>query len=168
MCAAHTVPYIESDTAKAQFEHEATTTRLSEDQLFYAMQRGLSQEEAVACWSMVSCAMSCRNCRWNSPLRHRSWWRSPWKVRLVEEMTDYWFRPKRYGYGATPVTWQGWAVTIATVAAMVGVSLYLRLTERSLWTLAALFAFDAIALTFLAISQGSPQDRRRMALWRSG
>ncbi|CAL4867571.1 FeS cluster assembly protein SufB [Asticcacaulis sp. MM231] len=47
-CASHTVPYIESDTAKAQFEHEATTTRLSEDQLFYAMQRGLSQEEAVA------------------------------------------------------------------------------------------------------------------------
>jgi Fe-S cluster assembly protein SufB len=47
-CAAHTVPYIESDTAKAQFEHEATTTRMSEDQLFYAMQRGLSQEEAVA------------------------------------------------------------------------------------------------------------------------
>ncbi len=46
--AAHTVPYIESDTARAQFEHEATTTRLSEDQLFYAMQRGLSQEEAVA------------------------------------------------------------------------------------------------------------------------
>ncbi len=47
-CAAHTVPYIESDTAHAQFEHEATTTRLSEDQLFYAMQRGPSQEEAVA------------------------------------------------------------------------------------------------------------------------
>jgi len=47
-CAAHTVPYVESDTAKAQFEHEATTTRLSEDQLFYAQQRGLSQEEAVA------------------------------------------------------------------------------------------------------------------------
>ncbi len=47
-CAAHTVPYVEADTARAQFEHEATTTRLSEDQLFYAMQRGLSQEEAVA------------------------------------------------------------------------------------------------------------------------
>ena len=47
-CAAHTVPYVESDTANAQFEHEATTTRLSEDQLFYAQQRGLSQEEAVA------------------------------------------------------------------------------------------------------------------------
>src|SRR5215469_7635641 len=46
-CAAHTVPYIEAKTASAKFEHEATTTRLSEDQLFYAQQRGLGQEEAV-------------------------------------------------------------------------------------------------------------------------
>jgi Fe-S cluster assembly protein SufB len=46
-CAAHTTPYIEARNASAQFEHEATTTRLSEDQLFYAMQRGLTQEEAV-------------------------------------------------------------------------------------------------------------------------
>ncbi len=45
--AAHTVPYIEARNGQAKFEHEATTTRLSEDQLFYAMQRGLSQEEAV-------------------------------------------------------------------------------------------------------------------------
>ena len=30
-------------------------------------------------------------------------------------MTAYWFKPKRYGYGATPVTWQGWAVTAAAV-----------------------------------------------------
>ena len=47
-CAAHTVPYIEARNPTAKFEHEATTTRLSEDQLFYAMQRGLSQEDAVA------------------------------------------------------------------------------------------------------------------------
>ena len=47
-CAAHTVPYIEARNATAKFEHEATTTRLSEDQLFYAMQRGLSKEDAVA------------------------------------------------------------------------------------------------------------------------
>ena len=46
-CAAHTVPYIEARNGQSIFEHEATTTRLSEDQLFYAMQRGLSQEEAV-------------------------------------------------------------------------------------------------------------------------
>jgi Fe-S cluster assembly protein SufB len=45
--AAHTVPYIEARNAHAKFEHEATTTRLSEDQLFYVMQRGLGQEEAV-------------------------------------------------------------------------------------------------------------------------
>jgi hypothetical protein len=36
-------------------------------------------------------------------------------------MARYWFRPRRYGYGATPVTWQGWALTIA-VAAIVAVS----------------------------------------------
>ena len=46
-CAAHTVPYIEARNGHSKFEHEATTTRLSEDQLFYVMQRGLSQEEAV-------------------------------------------------------------------------------------------------------------------------
>src|SRR5215469_11120932 len=47
-CGAHTVPYIESRTSSAVFEHEATTSKLSEDQLFYCMQRGLSQEEATA------------------------------------------------------------------------------------------------------------------------
>jgi Fe-S cluster assembly protein SufB len=46
-CAAHTTPYVEARNGSARFEHEATTTRLSEDQLFYAMQRGLTQEEAV-------------------------------------------------------------------------------------------------------------------------
>jgi Fe-S cluster assembly protein SufB len=46
-CAAHTVPYVEARNGQVVFEHEATTTRLSEDQLFYVMQRGLSQEEAV-------------------------------------------------------------------------------------------------------------------------
>jgi len=47
-CAAHTVPYIEARNGQSVFEHEATTTRLSDDQLFYCQQRGLSQEEAVA------------------------------------------------------------------------------------------------------------------------
>ncbi|HEY8124259.1 MAG TPA: Fe-S cluster assembly protein SufB [Methylocystis sp.] len=47
-CGAHTVPYIESKNSSAQFEHEATTSKISEDQLFYAMQRGLSAEEATA------------------------------------------------------------------------------------------------------------------------
>ncbi len=47
-CGAHTVPYIEAKNSSAQFEHEATTSKISEDTLFYCMQRGLSQEEAVA------------------------------------------------------------------------------------------------------------------------
>ncbi|MFN3472731.1 MAG: Fe-S cluster assembly protein SufB [Blastomonas sp.] len=47
-CGAHTVPYIEVRNPSAQIEHEATTSKISDDQLFYAMQRGLSAEEAVA------------------------------------------------------------------------------------------------------------------------
>ncbi len=46
--AAHTVPYIETSTPDAIVEHEATTTRLSEDQLFYCRQRGVGEEDAVA------------------------------------------------------------------------------------------------------------------------
>ncbi|MFN2258269.1 MAG: Fe-S cluster assembly protein SufB [Parasphingopyxis sp.] len=47
-CGAHTVPYIEVSNPSAQVEHEATTSKISDDQLFYAMQRGLDEEEAVA------------------------------------------------------------------------------------------------------------------------
>ncbi len=47
-CGAHTVPYIESKNATAVFEHEATTSKISEDQMFYCQQRGLSEEEATA------------------------------------------------------------------------------------------------------------------------
>lgn len=47
-CGAHTVPYIETRNATAQFEHEATTSKISDDQLFYCMQRGIPEEEAVA------------------------------------------------------------------------------------------------------------------------
>jgi Fe-S cluster assembly protein SufB len=47
-CGAHTVPYIEAKNASAHFEHEATTSKISDDQMFYCLQRGLSEEEAVA------------------------------------------------------------------------------------------------------------------------
>jgi Fe-S cluster assembly protein SufB len=46
-CGAHTVPYIEVKNPTAQIEHEATTSKISEDQLFYAMSRGLDAEAAV-------------------------------------------------------------------------------------------------------------------------
>lgn len=47
LCGAHTVPYIENRCLSAKVEHEATTSRIAEDQLFYCRQRGLSQEDAV-------------------------------------------------------------------------------------------------------------------------
>jgi Fe-S cluster assembly protein SufB len=46
-CGAHTVPYIESRNPSARTEHEATASKISDDQLFYCLQRGLSAEEAV-------------------------------------------------------------------------------------------------------------------------
>ena len=47
-CAAHTFPYIEVKHPSAKVEHEASTSRIGEDQLFYCMQRGLSSEDAVS------------------------------------------------------------------------------------------------------------------------
>ncbi len=47
-CGAHTVPYIDVHNASAQVEHEATTSRIGDDQLFYCRQRGLSEEDAVS------------------------------------------------------------------------------------------------------------------------
>jgi Fe-S cluster assembly protein SufB len=46
-CGAHTVPYIENRNRTASVEHEATTAKVSEDQLFYCRQRGLSEEDAL-------------------------------------------------------------------------------------------------------------------------
>ncbi|MFC4270190.1 Fe-S cluster assembly protein SufB [Sneathiella chungangensis] len=47
-CGAHTVPYIENQSRTATIEHEATTSKVSEEQLFYCQQRGLSEEESMA------------------------------------------------------------------------------------------------------------------------
>ncbi len=47
-CGAHTFPYIEVKNPSAQIEHEATTSKIAEDQLFYCLQRGISEEDAVS------------------------------------------------------------------------------------------------------------------------
>jgi Fe-S cluster assembly protein SufB len=47
-CGAHTFPYIDVKNTSSQLEHEATTSKISEDQLFYCRQRGLSEEDAVS------------------------------------------------------------------------------------------------------------------------
>lgn len=47
-CGAHTIPYIECKTRTATLEHEATTSKISDDQLFYCRQRGIDEENAIA------------------------------------------------------------------------------------------------------------------------
>ena len=47
-CSANTYPYINVMNEKSQIEHEASTSRISEDQLFYLMQRGITQEQAIS------------------------------------------------------------------------------------------------------------------------
>ena len=47
-CGAHTFPYIECKNPSAKIEHEATTSKIGEDQLFYCMQRGISEEKAIS------------------------------------------------------------------------------------------------------------------------
>jgi Fe-S cluster assembly protein SufB len=46
-CGAHTFPYLEIENQSARVEHEATTSKIGEDQLFYLQQRGLSEEDAI-------------------------------------------------------------------------------------------------------------------------
>src|SRR6202171_2341806 len=47
-CGAHTFPYIEVGNSTAQMEHEASTSKIGEDQIFYFQQRGISSEDAVS------------------------------------------------------------------------------------------------------------------------
>ena len=47
-CGSHTVPYIENRNKNARLEHEATTSKISDEQLFYCRSRGISEEDAVS------------------------------------------------------------------------------------------------------------------------
>jgi len=47
-CGAHTVPYIAARNPTARIEHEATTSKISDEQMFYCQQRGLSKEDALS------------------------------------------------------------------------------------------------------------------------
>ena len=71
-CGAHTVPYIEAKNSSAVFEHEATTSKISEDMLFYCRQRGMSAEEATALVVNGFVKDVCSSCRWNSRSRRRN------------------------------------------------------------------------------------------------
>ena len=79
-------------------------------------------------------------------------------------MVRYWFRPRRYGYGATPVTWEGWALTV-TVAAVVAISVVAinLLADRSnfaVWIAWAVF-IAAVVFWFVRFSR-----RKTNGEWR--
>lgn len=82
-------------------------------------------------------------------------------------MTQYWFRPKRYGYGATPITWEGWAVTFGIVLVMVAVSLVLRFESKSFWTLVAVIVFNVAALAALFVISRRKTDGQWGWRWGS-
>ena len=72
-CGAHTVPYIEVKNSSAQFEHEATTSKISDDQLFYCVQRGLEPGGGGRPdRQRLRARTCCSSCRWNSRSRRRS------------------------------------------------------------------------------------------------
>ena len=82
-------------------------------------------------------------------------------------MTTYWFKPKRYGYGATPVTWQGWAITLAFAAVVITATIAARtLGAGEPWAAVALLAIDIVAIgTLWIVSRRKTEGEWR---WRWG
>ena len=83
-------------------------------------------------------------------------------------MHRYWFRPKRYGYGATPVTWEGWAVTLAAAGVVVGsiaaMETWVARSDFSAWMLWAL-AIAAVTAGFVRTARDRTDGEWR---WRWG
>lgn len=80
-------------------------------------------------------------------------------------MTTYWFRPKRYGYGATPVTWQGWVVTLIAAIVIAAAFATPIVTGASLWAgIAIIFGVVAFFALF-AICRRKTEGEWR---WRWG
>lgn len=73
-CGAHTFPYIEVKNTTASVEHEASTSKIGEDQIFYCNQRGIETQDAVNMIVNGFCKKCSRNCRWSSPWKLRNFW----------------------------------------------------------------------------------------------
>src|SRR6202167_2450473 len=71
-CGAHTFPYIEVKNSTARMEHEASTSKIGEDQMFYLRQRGLKTEDAVPMVVNGSCSASLKSCQWSSQSKRKS------------------------------------------------------------------------------------------------
>ena len=72
---------------------------------------------------------------------------------MTQKNTDYWFKPRRYGYGATPATWQGWATILALplVCALVTLALFAWLPPVVACILFAIF-LPAAVFVFIALA----------------
>jgi hypothetical protein len=83
-------------------------------------------------------------------------------------MTRYWFRPKRYGYGATPATWEGWVVTLAVtgivIGSVVGMELLVDRSDFTAWIVWAL-AIGAVTVWFVRMVRERTDGEWR---WRWG
>ncbi len=82
-------------------------------------------------------------------------------------MNEYWFKPKTYGYGATPVTWEGWAVTVAAVLVIFAAALLIPnfgVRSPSAWI--AFFAIEAVVLAALWIISRRKTDGAWRWRWR--
>jgi hypothetical protein len=80
-------------------------------------------------------------------------------------MTTYWFRPKRYGYGATPVTWQGWVVTFAA-ALIIAATFWIPFTVGgSPWVWSAVVIDVVVVVALVIVSRRKTEGGWR---WRWG
>jgi len=86
----------------------------------------------------------------------------------VMAMTTHWFRPKRYGYGATPVTWQGWVITLAVPAlvavSIVAMNLFVDRGDALGWLVWAAFVV-IVTMAFVRVSRARTDGEWR---WRWG
>ena len=72
-------------------------------------------------------------------------------------MNEYWFKPKTYGYGATPVTWEGWAVVVIYVAAL-GIGSLLTLRDKSFSSWLSFISMIAIATAVMVVVTARKTD----------
>ena len=81
-------------------------------------------------------------------------------------MTAYWFRPKRYGYGATPISWEGWVFTLAAAAIIAASTIVLMAhTALELWFWVALAVDVVVIVALFQVSRRKTEGEWR---WRWG
>ena len=76
-------------------------------------------------------------------------------------MADYWFRPKRFGYGATPITWEGWALTLGSMVVVMGAVGIAVASQILRWPISEALIAAAIAVTAVTLAAAISVTRRK-------